>query len=133
MRERAAGNRDRTFAGRDTAAGKGCHRADRQQEAQVIEAEDGMADAGQETVPDRRHLGAAEGHPAAVMDMSFAGQALSAEFAVKHHATLTAGVHTLPAEVDREIARLKLEALGVTLDPMTAEQERYVNSWQEGT
>ncbi|MFN8619436.1 MAG: adenosylhomocysteinase [Chloroflexota bacterium] len=79
------------------------------------------------------NLGAAEGHPAAVMDMSFAGQALSAEFAVKNHATLTAGVHTLPAEVDREIARLKLEELGVTLDPMTAEQARYVNSWQEGT
>jgi adenosylhomocysteinase len=79
------------------------------------------------------NLGAAEGHPAAVMDMSFAGQALSAEYAVTRHAELTAGVHTLPAEVDREIARLKLEELGVRLDPMTAEQERYVNSWQEGT
>jgi adenosylhomocysteinase len=79
------------------------------------------------------NLGAAEGHPAAVMDMSFAGQALSAEYAVVRHAELSAGVHTLPAEVDREIARLKLEELGVRLDPMTTEQERYVNSWQEGT
>jgi adenosylhomocysteinase len=79
------------------------------------------------------NLGAAEGHPAAVMDMSFAGQALSAEFAVTQHASLTPGVHTLPAELDREIARLKLEALGVVLDAMTEEQARYVNSWQEGT
>jgi len=79
------------------------------------------------------NLGAAEGHPAAVMDMSFAGQALSAEFAIKNHASLTPGVHTLPAEVDTEIARLKLAALGIVLEDMTPEQKRYVASWQEGT
>ncbi len=79
------------------------------------------------------NLGAAEGHPAAVMDMSFAGQALSAEFAIKSHASLTPGVHTLPAEVDTEIARLKLAALGIVLEDMTPEQKRYVASWQEGT
>jgi adenosylhomocysteinase len=79
------------------------------------------------------NLGAAEGHPAAVMDMSFAGQALSAEFVAKHHDTLENGVHVVPAEIDREIARLKLEALGIRLDKMTEEQERYVRSWQLGT
>jgi len=79
------------------------------------------------------NLGAAEGHPAAVMDMSFAAQALSAEFAIKSHATLTPGVHTLPADVDTEIARLKLAALGIVLEDMTSEQKRYVASWQEGT
>ena len=78
------------------------------------------------------NLGAAEGHPAAVMDMSFAGQALSAEFAIKNHASLTPGVYTLPADVDTEIARLKLEALGIVLEDMTPEQKRYVASWQEG-
>jgi adenosylhomocysteinase len=79
------------------------------------------------------NLGAAEGHPASVMDMSFAGQALSAEYAIKNHTSLTPGVYTLPADVDTEIARLKLEALGITLDPMTAEQAKYVTSWEEGT
>ena len=79
------------------------------------------------------NLGAAEGHPAAVMDMSFAAQALSAEFAIKSHATLAPGVHTLPADVDTEIARLKLAALGIVLEDMTPEQKRYVASWQEGT
>jgi adenosylhomocysteinase len=79
------------------------------------------------------NLGAAEGHPAAVMDMSFAGQALAAEYAVKEHAQLTPQVYPVPEEIDREIARLKLEALGVKLDSMTDEQARYVRSWQEGT
>jgi adenosylhomocysteinase len=79
------------------------------------------------------NLGAAEGHPAAVMDMSFAGQALSVEYVAQHHAELTNGVHVVPAEIDREIARLKLEALGIRLDDMTEEQKRYVNSWQHGT
>jgi adenosylhomocysteinase len=79
------------------------------------------------------NLGAAEGHPAAVMDMSFAGQALSAEFAIRNHASLTPGVYTLPADVDSEIARLKLDALGITLDAMTPEQAKYVTSWEEGT
>ena len=79
------------------------------------------------------NLGAAEGHPAAVMDMSFAGQALSAEYAIKNHGSLTPGVYTLPDAVDTEIARLKLEALGIILEDMTEEQKRYVASWQEGT
>jgi adenosylhomocysteinase len=79
------------------------------------------------------NLGAAEGHPAAVMDMSFAGQALSVEYVSQHHAELENGVHVVPAEIDREIARLKLEALGIRLDEMTAEQKRYVSSWQHGT
>jgi adenosylhomocysteinase len=67
------------------------------------------------------------------MDMSFAGQALSAEWVATNHATLGNGVHVVPGEIDREIARLKLEALGIRLDAMTEEQERYVNSWQQGT
>jgi adenosylhomocysteinase len=79
------------------------------------------------------NLGAAEGHPAAVMDMSFAGQALSAEYVAKEHGSLTAQVYTVPEAIDREIARLKLVALGVHIDPMTDEQARYVTSWQEGT
>jgi adenosylhomocysteinase len=79
------------------------------------------------------NLAAAEGHPAAVMDMSFANQALSAEYVAKHHAELTPQVYVVPGDIDREVARLKLEALGVTIDEMTAEQARYVSSWQEGT
>jgi adenosylhomocysteinase len=79
------------------------------------------------------NLGAAEGHPAAVMDMSFAGQALSAEYVAAHHGELTPRVYGVPEEIDREIARLKLEALGIVLDAMTEEQARYVRSWQEGT
>jgi len=79
------------------------------------------------------NLGAAEGHPAAVMDMSFAGQALSVEYVAHHHDELGNGVHVVPDEIDREIARLKLEAFGIRLDEMTEEQKRYVNSWQHGT
>ena len=79
------------------------------------------------------NLGAAEGHPAAVMDMSFANQALSAEYVAKHHAELERKVYVVPEAIDAEVARLKLAALGITLDPMTAEQLRYVSSWQSGT
>jgi adenosylhomocysteinase len=79
------------------------------------------------------NLGAAEGHPAAVMDMSFANQALSAEYVVQHHAELSAQVYVVPEAIDAEVARLKLEALGITLDPMTPEQLEYVSSWQHGT
>jgi adenosylhomocysteinase len=79
------------------------------------------------------NLGAAEGHPAAVMDMSFANQALSAEYVVRHHAELTPQVYVVPAAIDAEVARLKLAALGITLDEMTAEQKEYVSSWQHGT
>ncbi len=79
------------------------------------------------------NLGAAEGHPAAVMDMSFANQALAAEFVAKHHGELSAQVYTVPEDIDREVARLKLEALGIHIDPMTSEQAKYVTSWEEGT
>jgi adenosylhomocysteinase len=79
------------------------------------------------------NLAAAEGHPAAVMDMSFANQALAAEYGAKNHASLSPTVHVMPDEIDREVARLKLEALKVGIDKMTPEQERYVKSWQEGT
>jgi adenosylhomocysteinase len=79
------------------------------------------------------NLGAAEGHPAAVMDMSFANQALSAEYVAKHHAELEHKVYVVPEAIDAEVARLKLAALGITLDPMTDEQLRYVSSWQSGT
>jgi adenosylhomocysteinase len=79
------------------------------------------------------NLAAAEGHPAAVMDMSFANQALAAEYGAKNHASLSPTVHVMPEEIDREVARLKLEALNIAIDTMTPEQERYVKSWQEGT
>ena len=79
------------------------------------------------------NLGAAEGHPAAVMDMSFANQALAAEYVAKHHAELEAKVYVVPEAIDAEVARLKLEAMGITLDAMTTEQLAYVSSWQHGT
>jgi adenosylhomocysteinase len=79
------------------------------------------------------NLGAAEGHPAAVMDMSFANQALSAEFVVEHAAELERKVYGVPEEIDREIARLKLETLGIEIDELTEEQARYLASWDEGT
>ena len=79
------------------------------------------------------NLGAAEGHPAAVMDMSFANQALAAEYVVKHHADLEPRVYVVPEAIDAEVARLKLAAMGITLDPMTPEQLAYVSSWQHGT
>jgi adenosylhomocysteinase len=79
------------------------------------------------------NLGAAEGHPAAVMDMSFANQALSAEYVAQHHAELEPRVYVVPEAIDAEVARLKLAALGITLDAMTPEQQAYVTSWQHGT
>jgi adenosylhomocysteinase len=79
------------------------------------------------------NLGAAEGHPAAVMDMSFANQALSAEFVVNHAGELERKVYVVPEEIDREIARLKLETMGVDIDELTEEQARYLASWDEGT
>jgi adenosylhomocysteinase len=79
------------------------------------------------------NLAAAEGHPASVMDMSFANQALSAEFLLKKRGQLPAGVHTLPQEVDTEIASLKLEALGINIDTLTPEQVEYLGSWETGT
>lgn len=79
------------------------------------------------------NLAAAEGHPASVMDMSFANQALSAEYLVVNKGKLTAGVHTLPPEVDTEIASLKLQALGISFDVLTPEQIEYMTSWETGT
>ncbi|MBD0289902.1 MAG: adenosylhomocysteinase [Thermoleophilia bacterium] len=79
------------------------------------------------------NLSAAEGHPAAVMDMSFANQALSAEFVVRHADELERKVYDVPEEIDREVARLKLETLGVEIDRLTEEQARYLASWDEGT
>jgi adenosylhomocysteinase len=79
------------------------------------------------------NLAAAEGHPASVMDMSFANQALSAEYMVKNADKLEKNVYTVPAEIDAEIARIKLEAMGVSIDTLTQEQVKYLNSWEEGT
>ncbi|MCC7360421.1 MAG: adenosylhomocysteinase [Anaerolineales bacterium] len=79
------------------------------------------------------NLAAAEGHPPSVMDMSFANQALGAEYMVRNAATLKNQVYAIPAEIDREIARLKLAAMGVAIDVLTAEQTKYLNSWEEGT
>jgi len=79
------------------------------------------------------NLSAAEGHPAAVMDMSFANQALSAEYVAAHHAELEPKVYVVPEAIDTEVARLKLEAMGVRIDALTEEQARYLESWEEGT
>ncbi|HRT96227.1 MAG TPA: adenosylhomocysteinase, partial [Planctomycetota bacterium] len=79
------------------------------------------------------NLAAAEGHPACVMDMSFANQALAAEFIAKNHAKLEKRVYAVPKEIDREIARLKLKAMGVRIDTLTPIQRKYLASWQMGT
>jgi adenosylhomocysteinase len=79
------------------------------------------------------NLAAAEGHPASVMDMSFANQALCAEYMVKHASKLQKDVYPVPPEIDREIARLKLKAMGVEIDVLTEEQEKYLASWEMGT
>ncbi|MFZ4827958.1 MAG: adenosylhomocysteinase [Phototrophicaceae bacterium] len=79
------------------------------------------------------NLAAAEGHPASVMDMSFANQALGAEYMAKNASTMKPDVYTIPQEVDMEIARIKLEAMGIDIDKLTDEQVKYLNSWEEGT
>lgn len=79
------------------------------------------------------NLAAAEGHPASVMDMSFANQALAAEYIVKNADKLENMVYGVPEEIDREIARIKLDAMGVQIDSLTDEQTKYLNSWEEGT
>jgi adenosylhomocysteinase len=79
------------------------------------------------------NLAAAEGHPAAVMDMSFANQALASEHMVKHHASLEKRVYPVPEEIDREIARLKLASRGVEIDDLTEVQRQYLASWDQGT
>lgn len=79
------------------------------------------------------NLAAAEGHPAAVMDMSFANQALAAEYVVKHHRTLENKVHVLPTAIDQTIAALKLKSMGLQIDRLTPAQAKYLDSWTEGT
>ena len=79
------------------------------------------------------NLAAAEGHPSSVMDMSFANQALCSEYMVKNHASLKNTVYRVPLDIDKNIARLKLASMGVTLDTLTAEQNEYLNSWEMGT
>jgi adenosylhomocysteinase len=96
------------------------------------------------TLPDGRHifllaegrlvnLAAAEGHPSAVMDMSFANQSLCAEYMLRHAEELERTVYTVPEEIDQEIARIKLQAMGIAIDVLTPEQEKYLTSWEEGT
>ncbi len=79
------------------------------------------------------NLAAAEGHPASVMDMSFANQALSLEYIVKNKDRLELRVYPVPEEIDKQVARLKLQAMGIDIDNLTPEQEKYMTSWEEGT
>jgi len=79
------------------------------------------------------NLASAEGHPASVMDMSFANQALSAEYMAKNADKLEKKVYSVPADIDKEIARIKLEAMGVKIDSLTEQQAKYLISWEEGT
>jgi adenosylhomocysteinase len=79
------------------------------------------------------NLGAAEGHPGMVMDMSFANQALSTEFLVKNHKSLSKKVYSVPQVIDEKIASLKLDSMGIKLDKLTPEQQRYLSSWSAGT
>ncbi|MGB8130421.1 MAG: adenosylhomocysteinase, partial [Candidatus Angelobacter sp.] len=79
------------------------------------------------------NLAAAEGHPASVMDMSFANQALAAEYLAKNHKSLEKKVYPVPDDLDKKVARLKLESMGVKIDKLTPEQEEYLASWSEGT
>ena len=79
------------------------------------------------------NLGAAEGHPAAVMDMSFSDQALTAEWLARHSAELEPGVIDVPEEIDKEVARLKLASMGIGIDVLTPVQAEYLNSWEHGS
>jgi len=79
------------------------------------------------------NLAAAEGHPASVMDMSFANQALAAEYIVKNAQSLKNTVYPMPDDLDQEVARLKLNAMDIHIDTLTPEQEEYLNSWKMGT
>ena len=79
------------------------------------------------------NLAAAEGHPSSVMDMSFANQALAVEYLLKNYRSLEKRVYPVPSDIDREIARLKLESMGTPIDRLTPEQEHYLASWEMGT
>jgi adenosylhomocysteinase len=79
------------------------------------------------------NLAAAEGHPSSVMDMSFANQLLSATYLIQESSTLAHDVHMVPKELDEEVGRLKLHSMGIAIDALTEEQNRYINSWESGT
>ena len=79
------------------------------------------------------NLSSAEGHPGEVMDMSFANQSLSAEYLVKYGKKLEKKVYGVPLEIDKNVATIKLQSMGVKFDKLTTEQEKYINSWNEGT
>ena len=79
------------------------------------------------------NLAAAEGHPASVMDMSFANQALCAEYMAKNHTSLEKRVYSVPEALDKQVAKMKLESMGVKIDRLSPEQEHYLSSWSEGT
>jgi len=79
------------------------------------------------------NLAAAEGHPASVMDLSFANQALAAEHLVRHGGSLSKAVHRIPADIDQRVAQLKLAAMGIAIDALTPEQRKYLASWEAGT
>jgi adenosylhomocysteinase len=79
------------------------------------------------------NLAAAEGHPASVMDMSFANQALCLEYIIRNRGRLETRVYPVPEEIDKEVARLKIQSMGIGIDSLTAEQEKYLTSWEEGT
>jgi adenosylhomocysteinase len=79
------------------------------------------------------NLAAAEGHPASVMDMSFANQALATEYLAQRDQRLPVDVYNVPQEIDDEVARLKLESMGISIDTLTEEQQKYLTSWEEGT
>jgi adenosylhomocysteinase len=79
------------------------------------------------------NLASAEGHPSSVMDMSFANQALAAEYLVRHNKNLEKRVYPVPSEIDQEIARMKLLSMGIQIDQLTEEQKQYLTSWEKGT
>ena len=79
------------------------------------------------------NLAAAEGHPASVMDMSFANQALCVEYIARRSERLPAAVHPVPTEIDQQVARLKLRSMNINIDELTAEQRKYLESWEAGT
>ena len=79
------------------------------------------------------NLAAAEGHPASVMDMSFANQALSTEYLARQEQRLPVDVYDVPEDIDKEVARLKLASMGIEIDTLTDEQKKYLSSWEEGT
>ena len=79
------------------------------------------------------NLSAAEGHPSSVMDMSFANQALCSEYIVKNHNNLDKKVYDVPLDIDNKVAKIKLKSMGVKIDKLTPEQDKYLNSWESGT